>query len=1211
MGDLRGYYSNMKHLKIISLLVFVVFMCFSIFSCYPPGLGLDLPDIPPEEEEPDPPPVDPPPVDPPEPPPVEPDPIWNLELDQEGFVIMEADKAALTVTATVTENGEPVTIANDVTWESSNPKFADVVDGVVTAISPGVATITAISAAANKSAQFTASVKSLEISCPTDLDGEINISYGQNLELVAVLNPDHMHQDSGVTWNVLEGDAKFVNPTEGSLSLNSLDALGTVKVHAEVSNAETGEKTFSATKDIVITKAETGFINITHDGTGKTQVNESYQLYAEVRNSNGAKIDPQPQVEWTSNSDSVTITSDGLVTGDKVGDPVITASSFDDKSIPISKTFTLHVRDLRIDLPENAVGVSEKTPLQLTAVQINPDGEQAMNANWNFKESTDSEFAEINNGLLSLKVTPPSTLESITVTSNIDGTNLAAEKTIPVIHPPVVIINDNKESAKLMAVGKEYQLTAKVERDGNELDTDVTWKSDQSGIATVSNGLITAKGAGTTVITASVTDEFNQTATETFTANVRALDILLPSDEIANAANITRGEEVLLSAVLIPYNEKVKAEWTIKNGDTANDKIDANGILTTSSSASGTITVQASYVIDGITITAEETITRIPPPASTVNINLENSSTVANSRTVKVGSEIPLTATVLDSSNLEITGAAVTWASDYPNVATVSSANGKTTTVTAIADGDAKITASTINEKTGTAITKIFTVHVKHLEIIVPPDDTPNVNDISKGEQIELTAALMPEHDHVTVVWTVTEDGTVTTSSTPTEGFILTTIERTEKVEAIKVEASVIVDETEFTAEEIFDRIQPPAGIINIFDGNSSTVTNSRTVKKGDTINLSAEVLGEDGETPIDNATISWLSDIPSIATVSSSSGLEITVTAKTLGDAHITASIENGTETITKGFTVHVRDLEIIVPADDTPDIADISRVKELQLTAVLTDGVDAHQHVDATWTIKTGAAEDFIDPSTGILKTTSTIAGTITVEATVIFDGTTFTTTTDISRVLPPASIINIEWKDIPPDVPDPNRVYAQGPRQLMAGETIQLNAIVQDSSAAPIDGAKVTWSSSKSSVATVVPETGLVTAVGAGDVTITATSGNIPKTYTIEVRELTLDPEGDQSFLVAVVEVLGVRVQVGTPPDIDAFISDGEDETPLSNVQWLLTDEALNLLSDGLVIAEDGKMALSGVLSIGNIIVTATIPNTNITATKKVFALGLGVQ
>ena len=90
-------------------------------------------------------------------------------------------------------------------------------------------------------------------------------------------------------------------------------------------------------------------------------------------------------------------------------------------------------------------------------------------------------------------------------------------------------------------------------------------------------------------------------------------------------------------------------------------------------------------------------------------------------------------------------------------------------------------------------------------------------------------------------------------------------------------------------------------------------------------------------------------------------------------------------------------------------------------------------------------------------------------------------------------------------PPDPPQPTTVtVSPATAQLAAlGATVQLSAEVRDQNGNAMAGATVTWASSAASVAT-VSSTGLVTAVGNGPATITATAGAVSGSAAVTVAQ-----------------------------------------------------------------------------------------------------------
>ena len=77
------------------------------------------------------------------------------------------------------------------------------------------------------------------------------------------------------------------------------------------------------------------------------------------------------------------------------------------------------------------------------------------------------------------------------------------------------------------------------------------------------------------------------------------------------------------------------------------------------------------------------------------------------------------------------------------------------------------------------------------------------------------------------------------------------------------------------------------------------------------------------------------------------------------------------------------------------------------------------------------------------------------------------------------------------------------APGAEALVAGDTLRLTATATDANGHPVAGAEFSWASSDSAVAA-VDSTGLVTAAGAGETTVTATSGTVSASTSVTVMQ-----------------------------------------------------------------------------------------------------------
>ena len=184
--------------------------------------------------------------------------------------------------------------------------------------------------------------------------------------------------------------------------------------------------------------------------------------------------------------------------------------------------------------------------------------------------------------------------------------------------------------------------------------------------------------------------------------------------------------------------------WQSNNSAVAS--VSATGLVTARGNGSATITATSG----GKTVTATITVSQVP---ATIAVT-PDSATLRS-----IGETIQLTATVRDTNNSPITGARVSWSSNYSGVVNVSSSG----LVTARGNGSATITA-TLGGKTAIAA---VTVSQAPATIVVTPDSAMlrRVN-----ETIQLTAVVRDaNHSPITgatVRWSSNNSAVASVSAT-------------------------------------------------------------------------------------------------------------------------------------------------------------------------------------------------------------------------------------------------------------------------------------------------------------------------------------------------------------------------------------------------------------------------------------------------------------
>ena len=237
------------------------------------------------------------------------------------------------------------------------------------------------------------------------------------------------------------------------------------------------------------------------------------------------------------------------------------------------------------------------------------------------------------------------------------------------------------KSATTLTEGESETLTATITPSNATGDKTVKWSSSNEAVATVdSNGKVTAKKAGTAVITA--TSSNGKTAGCTVTVKQKEIAITGISLN-KSTTSLTEGESETLTATITPSNATgdKTVKWSSSNEAVA--AVDSNGKVTAKKAGTAVITATSSNgKTAGCTVTVKQKEIVI------TGISLNKSTT-----SLTEGESETLTATIAPSN---ATGdKTVKWSSSNTAVASVDSA-GK---VTAKKAGTAVITATSSNGK--------------------------------------------------------------------------------------------------------------------------------------------------------------------------------------------------------------------------------------------------------------------------------------------------------------------------------------------------------------------------------------------------------------------------------------------------------------------------------------------------------------------------------
>ena len=564
-------------------------------------------------------------------------------------------------------------------------------------------------------------------------------------------------------------------------------------------------------------------------------------------------------IAWSSSDEDVVIVDeDGNIEAVGIGTATITAS-VDDFSDSVDITVNAPLTSITLDKQETTIKKGDTVDLK---VIYNPeDTTDSKDVTWT---SSDNTVASVD--------------EDGTVTALKDGTttitakvgDLTADCIVNVREVPLEGIDLNQNAITLNKGEKSEPLVVSYNPDDTTDDKTVTWSSSDDDVATVENGVITATGAGTATITATV-GEFTAECEVTVISPLES--ITLTADRTTD--NLEVGDTVNLTVEYNPADttDDKAVTWSSSDEDVAT--VDENGVVTAVSGGTATITA-VSAADEEITATCDIRVIK-----HTTGITLDQSEMTLMKDEISAPLQVTFIPADTDDSK------DVTWSSDNTEVAVVD-AEGR---VTGISEGTAMITATTADG--GFTASCTVTVNEIHVEDAVLADDTPT--EIYVGQEHLLNVVITPENvtDEITYAYASSDETVATVDESG----------RISAVQAGNTEITVTVTAGEFTKELTFDLEVKEIPLEGIAFKEEIT-----PLEEGQSAQL--EILFNPENTTVDR-TVTWLSSDESVATIED--GL---VTAVKAGTTTISATV--GDKEISYELTVTEKKEE---PTPGTPD--------------------------------------------------------------------------------------------------------------------------------------------------------------------------------------------------------------------------------------------------------------------------------------------------
>lgn len=634
------------------------------------------------------------------------------------------------LTAVVTDAGGHTISGAPVTWSSNNSAVAAVgTTGLVIAILPGTATITATSGSVSGTASVTVSLVPVrKVSVTPDALSMI-VGDQQQLTLTLQDSADNVLSPTGhtVLWSSTSSGVASVT----NAGLVSAVAPGPAVVSAKVD-------ALIATATVTVAQVPVATVVVT-PALDTLVLAGTVQLAVVTQDAAGNPLSGRA-VAWASSDESIaTVSSSGLVHTFGVGSATITATSEGKVGASTIVVIPVPVATVAVSPATQSVIVGSATPA-FTAVTKDGSG-NVLNGRVVTWSSSDPSLATIDASTgIATGVAPG----SVTITATSEGKTGTATLTVTMVPVATVTVAPTTQSVDVGSQAPAYSAVTK-DGAGNVLTgRTVTWSSSDPSLATIdaSTGIATGVAPGTVTITA--TSE-GKTGTATLTVNpiaVGSVTVAPPSQSIVAgtftvpsfSATVKDAANHVLTGRTVTWTSSIPAVATIDN--TGN----ANGL------SPGTVTITASS--GGKSGTASLIVT--PVPVATVAV-------APSSQAVVVGSTTPaFTTTLKDAGGNVLTGRVVTWSSSDETIATIDNSGN----ATGVATGTVTITANA-SGITGTASLEVDEAPVGSVTV------DPSTASVAIGQMVQLTATVNETnphggpHGHM-VVWS-TSDRSVAT----------------------------------------------------------------------------------------------------------------------------------------------------------------------------------------------------------------------------------------------------------------------------------------------------------------------------------------------------------------------------------------------------------------------------------------------------------------
>lgn len=967
-------------------------------------------------------------------------------------------------TITLVPNIEPSYATNKkVKWSSSDESIATVDEnGVVTGKAVGNATITCVTVDGGYTAKCGVSVVVSAQGVSLN-NSTLTLKAGYRFQFAATVIPSTA-TNKQVTWSTSDESVATISST------GLLTAVAGGKCYI---TATTVSGSFTAKCEVTVLQDVSG---ISIESTVKTMyVGQADEIKANVLPTTATN----QNITWNSNNPGVvSVTSNGKLTALSKGTAIVTAKTENGgytATCAITVTEKINVTGLTFDTHAMRVEKGESATILAT---ISPDNASEKTITWTSSNKAVATVDEF--GVVTALATGETVIKAVTK----DGSFQQQCKVVVTQKVTGVAVSIDTLN---IARGKTKTLKATVSP-SDATNKDIIWTSSDENVASVSlTGVVTAKNAGSTTITATCAD-----GTFSASCNVNVYVAVTGVELSAKTLTVPKGDKRILTASVLPSDaENKELIWESSNTNVA--RVNEAGQVTGRTKGTAKITVttsdggytascfvevvqlatSVSLDFTSITLNAGKTKTLVATVAPTTASDRTVTWKTSNKKIATVSSKGVVTAVAAGTANITATSgdgnavvtckvtvtqpatgvslsaksakvaigktstlvATVSPANAYNKLVSWKSSNTAVATVTdagvvkGIKAGTAKITATTSDGKfTATCSVTVYTA-VKSVKL------NKTSLTLKYNSSTTITPTISPSNaTYKTVTWTSSDTDVVT-------------VDKNGKVKAVGVGYAVVTATTTQGSKKATCQINVVKSVTGIKLNKSSI-----RIEVGDKYTLKGTISPADAS----NKTVSWKTSDKNIATVSSNG----VVTAKKLGKAVITVTTADGS--YSAKCTVNV--VKKVTGVKLNASAKTLYLNKSFTLKATVSPSNATTKTV--TWSSSNTAAATV--SSSGVVTAVKPGTAVITVKTT---DGSyTAKCTVTVKRAVTGIAL---------------NKTAAT----LNSDTTLTLKATISPSNATD---KTVKWSSSNKAIATVSSK-GVVTPVGKGTATITATSEN----------------------------------------------------------------------------------------------------------------------